>query len=259
LVVNRILNPYETPKLVAEYLLLHYGDAGAVLGGLPGPTEAVGFPTRLVHELLAPCDPASRALDLGCAVGASSFELARSCREVAGIDYSHAFIAAADRLRTEGALVYEKVVEGTLVETGRACVPEEIDRTRVVFEQGDAMGFPGPQSRIRDPKSFEVVLAANLLCRLPEPMRLIERLPGLVKPGGQLLLTTPFTWLEEFTPQARWIGATSETGRSFDALKELLDLHFELEHAADLPFLIREHARKFQYGVACGTRWRRRK
>ena len=98
--------------------------------------------------------------------------------------------------------------------------------------------------------SFDVVHAANLLCRLPEPQRLIERLPSLVKPGGQLLLTTPCTWLEEFTPPQNW-----PTGSTFDWLKESLAGSFELAEHVDLPFLIREHARKFQWSVALGSRW----
>ncbi|MDD5200737.1 MAG: putative 4-mercaptohistidine N1-methyltransferase [Terrimicrobiaceae bacterium] len=244
-------NIYESPKLVSEYLLLHYGNVEEVLGGKPGPAEAVDFPARLVRELLAPVEPGSRALDLGCAVGRSSFELARSCSEVIGIDYSHAFITAASRLRDTGGHAYEKAVEGELTAPGFARVPAEIDCSRVRFEQGDAMDF-------HDPEAFSVVLAANLLCRLPDPKRLIDRLPSLVRRGGQLLLTTPFTWLEDFTPRAHWIGGTPATGRSFDALRALLDPHFGLEHVADLPFLIREHSRKFQYGIACGSRWRRR-
>lgn len=268
-------NIYESPKLLGEYLLLHYGGTAEVLGGMPGPAEAIGFPTRLVRELLAPVEPNSRALDLGCAVGGSSFELARSCAEVMGVDYSHAFIAAANRLRNEGFHAYEKVIEGDLTEPGLATVPPEIDRSRVTFEQGDAMDFPNPKSKaernetaehfvgpqssaIQNLKSFDVVLAANLLCRLHQPLRLIERLPALVRSGGQLLLTTPFTWLAEFTPRENWLGGTRETGSSFDALHRALEPHFTLEHRVDLPFLIREHARKFQYGVALGTRWRRR-
>jgi putative 4-mercaptohistidine N1-methyltranferase len=251
-------NPYESPKLVAEYLLFHYGSAEDVLGSLPGPTEAIGFATRLVRELLAPCPRESRALDLGCAVGASSFELARSCHEVNAVDFSHAFIRAAVTLRDTGSHSFEKTIEGRITEPAIACVPPEIDRTRVYFEQGDAMDFPNPKSKIQNPKSFDVVLAANLLCRLPDPMRLIERLPALVKPGGQLLLTTPFTWLEDFTPKINWIGGTPAAGRSFDALRTLLDPYFVLEHTANIPFLIREHSRKFQYSVACGSRWRRR-
>jgi putative 4-mercaptohistidine N1-methyltranferase len=247
------VNPYESPKLLAEYLLLHYGSAADVLGEMPGPAEAVGFPTRLVRELLDTTSlPASaRALDLGCAVGGSSFELARTCREVLGIDYSHAFIRSANILRETGRHDFEKTVEGEFTEPAVAEVPLEIDRVRVAFEQGDAMSLrPGLEN-------FDLVLAANLLCRLPEPRRLLERLPALVRSGGQLLLTTPFTWLEEFTPRANWLGGTPETGRSFDALHRALEPDFALEHHVELPFLIREHARKFQYGVALGTRWRR--
>lgn len=245
-------NPYESPKLLAEYLLFHYGSAGDVLGGLPGPAEAAGFATRLVRDLLAPGGGGDRALDLGCAVGASAFELARSFREVVGIDSSHAFVRAARMLAETGEHPFEKTVEGTISETAVATVPPGIDRARVLFEQGDAQDLPASLG------AFDAVLAANLLCRLPRPMRLIERLPALVKSGGQLLLTTPFTWLEEFTAAQNWIGATPATGRSFDALHALLEPHFALEHSANLPFLIREHARKFQYGIALGSRWRRR-
>ena len=246
------MNPYEAPKLVAEYLLLHYGSAADVLGGMPGPAEAAGFPVRLVRELLAPCPPESRALDLGCAVGASSFELARHCREVVGIDFSRAFVRAAKTLRETGEHAYEKLVEGTLAEPAMARLPGDVGRSRVTFSQGDAQALP---AELND---FDVVLAANLICRLPDPQRFLDRLPTLVTPGGQLLLTTPFTWLEEFTPREKWIGGTPASGRSLDVLHDRLAPHFTLEHTVDLPFLIREHSRKFQYGVALGTRWRSR-
>jgi putative 4-mercaptohistidine N1-methyltranferase len=255
------LNPYESPKLLAEYLLLHYGGTTDVLGGMPGPEGAIGFPSRLVRELLDPASlPANAiALDLGCAVGGSSFELARSCNEVLGIDFSHSFIRAANLLRESGCHAFEKAIEGEITEPAMAEVPPEIDRTRVTFEQGDAMDLDAnPKSKIQNPKSFDVVLAANLLCRLPDPAHLIDQLPALVRTGGQLLLTTPFTWLEEYTPRANWIGGSREGGRSFDALRQALEPAFELEHRIELPFLIREHARKFQYGVALGTRWRQK-
>ena len=40
-----------------------------------------------------------RALDIGCAVGASSFGLADRYEEVIGIDFSHAFVNAAKRMQ----------------------------------------------------------------------------------------------------------------------------------------------------------------
>jgi putative 4-mercaptohistidine N1-methyltranferase len=247
-------SPYESRKLLAEYLLFHYGGAREVLGGLPGPAAAVGFATRLVRELLdaGSLPGGACALDAGCAVGGSSFELARSASSVLGIDTSRVFIAAAQILAESGSHSYESVIEGGITGAGIARVPAGIDRSRVRFEHGDATALReglGP---------FDVVLAANLICRLPDPLAFLDRLPALVKRGGQFLLTSPFTWLEDFTPRRQWIGATPESGRSFAALERILEPHFELEHTAELPFLIREHARKFQYTVALGCRWRRR-
>ena len=102
--------------------------------------------------------------------------------------------------------------------------------------------------------TFERVHAANLLCRLAEPHRLLERLPTLVRPGGQLVLATPCTWLEEFTPPAHW----PPTG-TLAWLKAELGAAFALERELEEPFLIRETARKFQWSSALVTVWRRRK
>lgn len=242
-------NPYETDKLLSEYLLFHYGTAEQVLGSGPGPREALDFAERAVKKLLKlPCG--SRALDVGCAVGRSSFELARSCETVVGVDFSQAFITAAGRMKNGSASVLQ-VVEGEITRTLELQAPE-VDSGRLAFEVGDAMALRD------DLGSFDVVLAANLICRLPEPLRFLRRLPELVRSGGQLLLTTPFTWLEEFTPKSNWLGGRVDGKRSFEALREILSSDFDLEETKDLPFLIREHERKFQYGVALGSRWIRK-
>jgi 2-polyprenyl-3-methyl-5-hydroxy-6-metoxy-1,4-benzoquinol methylase len=122
----------------------------------------------------------------------------------------------------------------------------------VDFQTGDATDLP------TDWTGFDVVLAANLICRLPDPLAFLRRLPGLVKPGGVLLLATPFSWLEEFTPHEHWLGGKPESPRGVEVLSKILEPDFDLEFQKDLPFLIREHSRKFQYGVSLGSRWRRR-
>ncbi|MEO6784929.1 MAG: methyltransferase type 12, partial [Chthoniobacteraceae bacterium] len=84
------MNPYETDKLVAEYLLFHYGAPHEVLPWEFGPSSALNYPARCVSECvdIAELPPGARGLDVGCAVGRSAFELARHCAEVVGIDYS---------------------------------------------------------------------------------------------------------------------------------------------------------------------------
>jgi putative 4-mercaptohistidine N1-methyltranferase len=246
-------NLYETEQLVREYLLFHYGTAEEILPWPDGPRDALGFAVRCVSELINPAalGPEARALDIGCAVGRSAFELARHCQEVTALDFSQAFITAAERLRAGGELAYEHTVEGHRTAPAIARIPSGVDPSCIHFAVGDAMALPN------DLGAFDVVLAANLLCRLPDPRVFLARLPSLVKPGGQLLMTTPFTWLPEFTPPENWIGGYPSR-ESASELEAILSPCFELQLAKNLPFLIREHARKFQWSVAWGTRWVRR-
>ncbi len=241
------MNIYETRKLLDEYLLFHYGQPDEVLPWAFGPREALGFAVRTVSELIDPARPFASALDLGCAVGRSSFELAARGAAVVGIDFSSAFIQAADELRGSGRLSYQRVDEAAAKTNLIAEVPAQLPRSTVRFETGDAMNLRA------DLGVFEVVHAANLLCRLAEPERLLARLPQLVKPGGQLLLATPCSWLADFTPEEHW-----PAGSTRDWLVTKLGTHFDLDQQTDMPFLIREHARKYQWSVALGTRWIRR-
>jgi len=105
---------------------------------------------------------------------------------------------------------------------------------------------------------FDIVLMANLVDRLGDPQRCLSRLHALVRPGGQLILSTPCTWLEEYTAPSKWLGGFVREGKpvlTLDSLRAALAPHFELVHVCDLPFLIREHARKFQWSVAQASRW----
>lgn len=251
------MNFYDTDRAVSEYLLFHYGRAEDLLPHAFGPVDALEYPARCVSECLdvAALPENARALDLGCAVGRSTFELARHCSEVIGIDYSQPFIDAARDLQASGSAEYSYAVEGELRQTASAEIDPAIDRSRVSFEQGDAMDLRDHLGQ------HDVLLAANLLCRLTEPMKLLERLPGLLNPGGQMLLMTPCTWMEEYTPKANWLGGFERDGapvRTLDSLKQILGADFDFQTTKDLPFLIREHERKFQWSVAQASVWRRK-
>lgn len=61
----------------------------------------------------------------------------------------------------------------------------------------------------------------------------------------------------------KWIGGyiSKKTGKQvtgFDGLKQNLQKHFDLVHTRNMPFLIRETARKHQWTVAHVTVWCRR-
>ena len=65
--------------------------------------------------LLQP-DVPSRALDIGCAVGRSSFELTQKFEEVVGIDFSQSFVDACNHLKDQGKVTYFIPTEGELTE-----------------------------------------------------------------------------------------------------------------------------------------------
>ncbi len=84
----------------------------------------------------------------------------------------------------------------------------------------------------------------------------------MIRSGGLLVLSSPYTWLEEFTPKENWLGGVRENGEALttlQALQRLLAADFEpIGSPQDVPFVIRETARKFQHTLAQVTLWRKR-
>lgn len=239
-------NPYESERLLAEYLLFHYGTADEILpaGAPAGMRDALDFAVRTTRHFST--GKVERTLDLGCAVGRSAYELSRSSAETLGIDFSNRFVRAAAAM-AQGPLIYQRLDEAHTRTELLARLPDGLPAGNVSFETGDAMDLRA------DLGDFDRVHAANLLCRLTEPRKLLERLPSLVRPGGELVIATPCTWLGEFTPPENW-----PEGSTLDWLKGALAADFELLKVADEPFLIRETARKFQWTSSMVTVWRKK-
>lgn len=258
---QRAANVYEQGATFREYMVLHYGEGEVSMPFPTGPVPATQFPLRCAERALEIARSigitTGRALDVGCAVGRASFELTRGFQEVLGVDLSERFIRAANEMRDKGRLRFFLPEEGEIGEEIEASLSPDIDRGRVRFRAADACALPA------ELVGFDVVLAANLLCRLPSPRAFVARLGGqrgLVRPGGLLFVTTPGTWSETFTPKDAWLGGRQNNGkavRTFDGLRDALGDEFELLVQEDMPVLIREHRRKYQYIVAQMTAWRR--
>jgi 5-histidylcysteine sulfoxide synthase/putative 4-mercaptohistidine N1-methyltranferase len=242
---------YQTSEMLNRYMLMHWGadeeiyDAVLYKDHYP---RAVRLPLACAGLVWRFSKSFGRALDLGCAVGRSSFEMTRDFGEVVGVDYSPEFIRAAQALQDKGELDYWRKDQGNKGVTLTARVDSAIDRSRLSFEQGDACRL-APHLH-----GFDAVLMANVLCRLDDPQACLRRMQGsqaLVKDGGVLVMTTPFSWLEKYTPPSRWINGVGDIA---SILTE-----FECIHEEDLPFLIREHRRKFAYIITHASVWRKSK
>lgn len=242
---------YETQEMLDSYLLMHWGKEDerfdpALVAQITIP-NVVELPVACAELAKRFTTERGRALDLGCAVGRAAFELAADFKEVVGIDYSHKFIDTANHLQQYGALDYSRKDQGTQVTTLTAMVAPSIDRLRIRFEVGDACALPLYL------KEFDAVVLANVLCRLPKPADCLKRMQGingLVKAGGILVITTPFSWLPQYTPPENWLNGVEDIA--------VILSEFELVHQQEMPFLIREHRRKFQYIITLATVWKRR-
>ncbi|MEM7698409.1 MAG: putative 4-mercaptohistidine N1-methyltransferase [Verrucomicrobiota bacterium] len=242
---------YESTVLRSWYLLFHFGSHEEILADVGFseeylPPGCLDFPVATT-SLLPEGAPSGRALDLGCAVGRSSFELSRDFDEVIGIDFSESFIEVAEAIRNGEEPAYERFGEMHLPTTLTAKRPALCRPDRIRFEQGDAMALR------EDLGSFDLVHAANLVCRLPEPTRFTRRLHSLVNTGGHLIIATPATWLDEFTPREN-----QPTGKTLDFLDAELSAGFDRISVTEIPFLIREHQRKLQLSTSQTSLWRRK-
>ena len=200
--------------------------------------------------------PTCKALDLGCASGRATFELARYFDEVTGIDFSARFIGQGVQLSQNESLRYTLVDEGELVHYKSRNLEDlglAEHKDKVSFYQGDACNLK-PQFI-----GYDFILAANLIDRLYSPAKFLSAIHERLNVGGVLMLASPYTWLIEHTPREEWVGGFKKDGESFttlDGLKLHLSEHFELlQQPIEIPFVIRETKRKFQHTLSEATFW----
>ncbi|RTL35612.1 MAG: 5-histidylcysteine sulfoxide synthase [Candidatus Melainabacteria bacterium] len=253
------VNPYETEAILNEYLTLHFAPAEVQMPFSFISRELTEFPQRCAELVMKWTEKLGitpeKALDVGCAVGGSSFKLAEKFEHVTAVDLSQSFIEAAKKLQSEGSLQYSCRTEGEKL----LDLVARVDRSsaeKVEFRRADACALP-PEFI-----DFDAVLMANLLCRLPSPMSCLSRMSGprgIVRRGGILVLTTPFTWMENFTPKELWFGGQADADKSSEeSLMQRMEAEFELLEKFDMPLLIREHQRKYQLISALASVWRRK-
>ncbi len=242
---------YENDKLLSEYAEFHYGEC---YFGVANFSQALA---ELAIRAMG-TRATRRALDLGCASGRASFELARAFEVVEGIDFSARFIGQGVEMAERGVLRYTLVEEGELVSYRERRLRDlglEATCGKVSFSQGDACNLK-PQF-----SGYDLILAANLIDRLYDPAKFLDSIHERLNPGGLLLIASPYTWLAEHTPREAWIGGIKRGGENvttLDGLKQHLGPHFRLVLGpVEVPFVIRESRRKFQHTLSEATIWER--
>ncbi len=236
-----------------------YGwDAFAELDPDEPPGEAAeearpGAARRCLARLLAMApphpDPTGRIVDLGCAAGRTSFELAGRHPEalVLGIDTNLGLLRMAAGAAS-GQVSYPRRRIGLVYDRRRFAVALP-GADRVDFWAADALALPLP------PCCADMVAGLNLLDCVSDPAGVLAAMAALLSPGGRLLLACPYDWSTRATPPIAWIGGHSQradhAGAAEAFLRRLLvgdhpravhGLHLLAEDAA-WPWHTRLHAR----------------
>ena len=248
---NIVTNPYTTDSIISQYCHFGWGENRIGVENYPARCAALALEYMQGRHK-------GKAFDIGCAIGRSTFELARGFDEVTGVDFSARFIQEAEKLKERGMLRYTMPTEGELEsfhEVHLSDLDLEDVRDKVHFWQADACNLK-PLF-----KGFDLIFAGNLLDRLYDPKKFLDSMASRLNEKGLFIMTSPYTWQEESTPKEKWIGGYKKNGENvttLEGLREILGRDFKLIDRRDIPFVIRETARKHQHTVAEMTVWEKR-
>ena len=248
---NIMTNPYTTDSIISQYCHFSWGENSLGVDNYPATCAALALAYMKDK-------PKRKAFDIGCAIGRSTFELAREFDEVIGIDFSTRFIQEAQKIKESGVLRYVMPTEGELEafhEVKLSSFDLEAEAGKVAFWQADACNLK-PLFR-----GFDLIFAGNLIDRLYDPKKFLDTLSGRMNENGILILTSPYTWQEESTAKEKWIGGYKRDGENvttLQGLEEILGADFTLLDTQDVPFVIQETARKHQYTIAQMSVWQKK-
>jgi len=191
---------------LSSYAWDHYGewDCESMDGAHPGSVaRALGMGLGLAENngVVIPEGP---LLDLGCAVGRASFELAvrRSGNLVVGVDLGFQFLRVASRVLRRGSIRYPLRRGGVRYDWREFPVRFE-GHERVDFWAGDAVRLPFSAG------TFGGAVALNLLDCVYSPLDLLREIARVLRPGGAAIMAAPYDWTPAATPIEGWIGGHS--------------------------------------------------
>jgi 5-histidylcysteine sulfoxide synthase/putative 4-mercaptohistidine N1-methyltranferase len=247
---NKNMDIYESDALVSQYCEFQYGDTH--FGVKNFAKECARIASKYTTNT-------TKALDLGCATGRATFELAKTFDEVAGIDFSVRFVQVGTKLKEDGVVTFQSPEEAELFVSKKITIEElgyEDVKEKVSFWQGDACNLK-PNFN-----SYDMILATNLIDRLYQPRLFLDTVDERLNKDGILILTSPYTWQESSTKKEFWLGGyKDENGKdvkTIDTLQKILNDKFELLHTQDLDFVIKETKRKYQHTISEVSVWKKR-
>lgn len=165
---------------------------------------------------LLPGTPEGPAIDLGCAVGGATFELAlHTDGPVLGIDNNFSLLRLAQRVLQEQRVSYPRRRIGIVYDQREFPVPVT-HAERIDFWACDALALPFADA------TFGLAVGLQLVDSVNSPTSLLEETARNLHSGGTMIMATPYDWSPAVTPLEGWIGGHSQRGPNSGAAEPLL-------------------------------------
>jgi len=245
---KRMSNIYENDETISQYCEFHYGEKYF---------NVDNFCKKTIENIKPFIKETKKALDLGCSVGRSSFEMAKIYDDVLGVDFSSNFIKVAINLKDNENISFSITKEADIKESKEVSLKSlNLETNNIInFAQGDACNLK------QEYNNYDLIVCNNLIDRLYSPIKFLNDIEKRINKDGILSIASPYTWLEEFTKKEQWLGGKVEHGKSIhtiDILKKHLEPNFTLVDIKDVEFVIRETSRKFQHSISQMSIWRKK-
>lgn len=236
---------YRVLEHLSIYLDAHWGSCAQPAVSAPaqpwgGEALFTGLATAFARE-----QPTRCTVDLGCSVGRGLDILRRSTGLCIGIDLHLPALRAARRLLRGDSLPFSRRSLGRKYDPA-VLHPGEPPALRghVALICGDALDPP------LAPGIADRVVALNLLDSVSQPAQLVSVIDGLCDLGGEIFLTSPYSWQSSVVREGARLGeASGDPGQDLRTqLQTGVGLRgvYSLLSQRDLPWELRRDARSVQ-------------
>jgi SAM-dependent methyltransferase len=222
------------PRLLEHlsiYLDAHWGDRAQ-------PPD--GFAAHALIERLAGLPRVELAVELGCSAGRIVAELAVNAERVVGLDINFGAVRRARRLLDGEPVAYGRRVIGRhYLRAEVAAGDRAVAKQRRQLVCGDALDPPLIQGM------FDRVVALNVLDSVRQPRQLLSVVDGLCAPGGEVIVSSPYSWQSAVMEDHERIGGADPSIDIAAILRDGRELgaRYRIEDEAELPWTLRRDAR----------------
>ena len=187
-------------------------------------------------------------MEAGCSVGSNLAILSKTAEQVVAFDSNMTALRLAYGYIQGEAIQVPRREEGRAFSLGDRLI-QGLPLPNVSLVCGDALDPPLVA------ECADIVVAMNLLDSVASPLNLLGQMDAILKPGGLLVITSPFSWNDAITPPNEQLAGSLDPAfdglTSDQALLHVLEgkspyhphLRYKMLTSTDVPWKLREHAR----------------